>query len=57
VSSEQIVEAMRKHYLGDKASYGTPQRNVTNIEDILWCYEKTGDPRLLTLAEDAWRDS
>ena len=55
VSSEQIVEAMRKHYLGDKASYGTPQRNVTNIEDILWCYEKTGDPRLLTLAEDAWR--
>jgi DUF1680 family protein len=28
---------------------------VTNIEDILWCYERTGDARLLTLAEDAWR--
>lgn len=55
VSSEQIVEAMRKHYLGDHASYGAPQRNVTNIEDILWCYERTGDARLLTLAEDAWR--
>jgi len=55
VTSAQIVEAVRKHYLGDKASYGAPQRNVTNIEDILWCYERSGDARLLTLAEDAWR--
>jgi len=56
VTSAQIVEAMRKHYLGDKASYGTPQRNVTNIEDLLWCYERTGDARLLALAENAWRE-
>ncbi|HEY2466448.1 MAG TPA: beta-L-arabinofuranosidase domain-containing protein [Terracidiphilus sp.] len=52
----RIVEALQMHYLSDRAKYGTPTRNVTNIEGILWCYEKTGDPRLLALAENAWRD-
>lgn len=51
-----IVEAMRKHYLEDKAAYGKPTRNVVNIETILWAYEETGDARLLKLAEDAWHD-
>ena len=50
------VEALHKHYLNDKAGYGKPIRNVTNIEDILWCYARTGDKRLLNLAEDAWRE-
>jgi uncharacterized protein len=50
-----IAEALRKHYLGDKASYGTPIRNVTNIEAMLWSYARTGDPRLLELAENAWK--
>ncbi|MGA2169487.1 MAG: beta-L-arabinofuranosidase domain-containing protein [Terracidiphilus sp.] len=54
--SIDIAEALRKHYLGDKASYGTPTRNVTNIEAILWCYARTGDPGLLALAENAWRE-
>jgi uncharacterized protein len=45
---------MRKHYLNDQASYGSPERNVTNIESILWCYGRTGDPRLLALAENSW---
>ncbi len=52
----RIAEAMQRHYLSDDASYGKPVRNVTNIEDMLWCYEKTGDPRLLALAENAWRE-
>lgn len=52
----QIAEAMKRHYLSDHASYGTPVRNVTNIENMLWCYEKTGDPRLLALAEKSWRE-
>jgi hypothetical protein len=56
VAAGQIVEAMRLHYLSDLASYGTPLRNVTNIEDILWCYERTADPRLLALAENAWKE-
>jgi hypothetical protein len=54
--STNIVEALHRHYLGDKANYGTPVRNVTNIESILWCYQKTGDGRLLKLAEDAWAE-
>lgn len=52
----QIAEAMRRHYLSDQASYGKPIRNITNIEGMLWSYEKTGDPRLLELAEKSWRE-
>ncbi len=50
-----IAEAMRMHYLNDKASYSSGGRNITNIEAILWCYGHTGDSRLLDLAESAWR--
>lgn len=53
-TGEGIIEAMRKHYLNDQAPYGTPERNITNLEPILWCYGRTGDPRLLALAENAW---
>jgi hypothetical protein len=55
-ASRSIVVALKKHYLTDKASYGTPIRNVTNIEAMLWCYKRTGDPSLLTMAENAWRE-
>lgn len=55
-TATHIAEAMQRHYLSDDASYGKPQRNITNIEDMLWCYEKTGDRRLLVLAENAWRE-
>lgn len=51
-----IVEAMHKHFLQDKAEYGTPTRNVTNIEPMLWCYGHTGDPKLIALAEKAWAE-
>lgn len=51
-----IAEAMRKHFLGDTASYGTPTRNITNVEAMLWCYGRTGDPRLLALAEKSWKE-
>lgn len=55
-NEQNIAEAMRKHYLNDKTPYGKPVRNVTNIEAMLWCYERTGDPQLLTMAENAWRE-
>jgi uncharacterized protein len=55
-TNPDAVEALRKHYLNDKTDYGKPIRNVTNVEDMLWVYERTGDARLLTLAENAWRD-
>lgn len=54
----RVAEAMRRHYLADKQriDYGGPSRNVTNIEGMLWAYERTGDRHLLTLAETAWND-
>jgi len=44
ITSEDIVSKMQKHYLLDKASYGSPTRNVINIESILWCYQRSGRP-------------
>jgi DUF1680 family protein len=52
---QHIVEAIQKHYLLDPADYAEPNRNVTNIELMLWCYEQSGDKRLLALAEVTWR--
>ncbi|MDE3201805.1 MAG: glycoside hydrolase family 127 protein [Acidobacteriota bacterium] len=52
----RVAEALQKHYLNDKEDYGIPVRNVTNVEDILWTYERTGDPKLLALAEKAWAE-
>lgn len=51
-----IAQALQKHYLSDKASYGSPLRNVVNIESILWTYGETGDRRLLSLAEKSWAE-
>ncbi len=50
-----IAEALRKHYLNDKAaSYVKGGRNITNLEAILWCYGRTGDHNLLAMAQDTW---
>ena len=51
-----ITTAMRKHYLSDHAPHGGPSRDVTNIEGMLWAYERTGDRQLLAMAEKAWLD-
>ncbi|HEU5352184.1 MAG TPA: beta-L-arabinofuranosidase domain-containing protein [Terracidiphilus sp.] len=53
---KEIALAMQRHYLNDKADYGKPVRNVTNLEDMLWCYERTRDPALLALAERSWTE-
>lgn len=55
VGPADIVEAMQRHYLNDPADYALPLRNITNIEPMLWCYGKSGDTKLLALAEDSWR--
>jgi uncharacterized protein len=49
-----VAEALRRHFLGDTADYGSPTRNVTNIEGMIWCYGRTGDEHLLQKAEEAW---
>jgi DUF1680 family protein len=51
-----IAAAMQKHYLSDRAPYGGASRSVTNVEAMLWCYEHTGDQRLLAMAKKAWAD-
>jgi len=50
-----IAEALQRHYLNDTADYALPERNVTNVEAMLWCYGQTGNTKLLSLAEDSWR--
>jgi hypothetical protein len=50
----RVAPLLQSHYLADSASYVKPVRNITNVESILWVYSKTGDPRLLALAEEAW---
>lgn len=53
----RVAAAIRKHYLSDThAPYGGPSRDVTNIEGMLWAYERTGDASLLSMAEKAWTD-
>ena len=56
VGPPDIAEAMRRHYLGDKASYGLPERNIANVEPMLWSYAQTRDARLLALAESSWAE-
>jgi len=51
-----VASAIEKHFLSDHAAYGGPSRDVTNIEGMLWSYERTGDKRLLAMAEKAWAD-
>lgn len=54
LTPRKIAEVMERHYLSDTASYGKPKRNVNNVESILWCYQQTRNPRLLSMAENAW---
>ena len=56
IAHQEIAAEMERHYLNDSASYGKPKRNISNVEDILWCYQQIRNPRLLALAENAWRE-
>jgi hypothetical protein len=53
---DSIVQALRRHYLESKFNY-IADRATTNVEAMLWTYERTGDERLLRLAEDTWARS
>lgn len=54
VDPAKIAEALQRHYLNDKANYLGGSRNITNLEVILWCYGRTGDKKLLDLAQNTW---
>ena len=55
---KRIPTALEKHYLNftpqDLAGGIVGGRNIMSIEGILWTYGKTGNKKLLQLAEDAW---
>ena len=55
---ERIPLALEKHYLNftptDLAGGIVGGRNIMSIEGILWTYGKTGNVKLLELAEEAW---
>jgi hypothetical protein len=48
-----IPEIMTEFYLNDKADYAQ-QRNVANIEHMIWVYQHTGNAKLLELAKRSW---
>lgn len=55
VDADRIASALRTHYLNDKAaSYSKGGRNITNLEVVLWAYGRTGDGKLLQMAEETW---
>lgn len=56
IERAEIAGAMERHFLNDSASYGKPKRNINNVENMLWCYQQTRNPRLLSLAENSWRE-
>ena len=55
---QRIPTALERHYLNftaDELAGGiVGGRNIMSIEGMLWTYGKTGNERLLQLAEEAW---
>lgn len=49
----RIPEAIARHYLNCPYDYSV-DRDVLNVEIMLWCYGVTGDERLLRLAEASY---
>ena len=54
-SLPNIPQILSSFYLSDSAQYDLPARNVVNVETMLWCYGKTGDPKMLAFAEKWWQ--
>jgi hypothetical protein len=48
-----VVEGLRRHYLDSPFTF-EGERNQMNIEAMLWTYDRTGDKRLVELAERTW---
>lgn len=50
---ESIIEKLTAHYLGDDYEYAK-ERDVINVEIMLWLYLETGNKKLLERAEAAY---
>jgi uncharacterized protein len=47
---DRLVEALHRHYLSSTPADHSGDRNVTNIEPLLWTHQQTGDAALLSHA-------
>jgi hypothetical protein len=54
-SLPDIPKILTSFYLSDAADYAIPARNIVNVETMLWCYGRTGNRKLLELAETSWK--
>ena len=52
---ERIPVALARHFLRYDKKRVSQNRNIVNVEGMLWAYVRTGDRRLLELSEEAWR--
>ncbi|MDD4920857.1 MAG: glycoside hydrolase family 127 protein [Bacteroidales bacterium] len=52
-----LLDALMKHYLSLPENFGIAPRDVNNIEGICWLYGKTGDERLIEIAERTWKNA
>ena len=53
----RIPAALAKYYFAYDLQTLSGDRNIVAVEGILWTYSKTGDKRLLELAEKMWETS
>ncbi|MDE1163376.1 MAG: glycoside hydrolase family 127 protein [Acidobacteriaceae bacterium] len=53
-SLANIPEILSSFYLSYQDGYDIAARNTVNVETMLWCYARTGNPALLAMAEHAW---
>ena len=52
---QHVIDALHAHFLSySPAELASLDRNIVNIEGVLWTYGKTGDPKLLELAEASY---
>jgi hypothetical protein len=55
---QSVIDALHKHFLTYSVKdVAGDMRHIVNVEGILWTYGKTGDRKLLDLAEAAYAES
>jgi len=54
---QRVIDSLTKHYLALPANFGMAPRDVMNIEGMCWLYARTGDKRMLDLAERTWANA
>lgn len=52
----EIPSFLERHFLNFTGANIGSTRNIVNVEGILWTYARTGNIKLLELAEEAWKD-